>query len=129
MIVVDASVFVHLVLETDKSQAAEKILADYEHWIAPEIAELEVMNGIREPLLRGEMSEVRALEALEAFHAFGIARLETASLKDEIWALRHNLTPYDAAYVAIARALGVPFITSDKKMGNAAQNIVPVLTV
>lgn len=32
------------------------------------------------------------------------------------WELRDNLTPYDAAYVALAETLGVPLLTSDERL-------------
>jgi predicted nucleic acid-binding protein len=37
-----------------------------------------------------------------------------------MWALRHNLTAYDAAYVALAEALGVPLVTRDVRLASAA---------
>ena len=33
-----------------------------------------------------------------------------------IWALRHNLTAYDAAYVALAETLNVPLVTCDTRL-------------
>ena len=33
-----------------------------------------------------------------------------------IWALRHNLTAYDAAYVALAETLHVPLVTCDTRL-------------
>jgi predicted nucleic acid-binding protein len=33
-----------------------------------------------------------------------------------IWALRHNLTAYDAAYVALAEALQATLVTRDTRL-------------
>jgi predicted nucleic acid-binding protein len=33
-----------------------------------------------------------------------------------IWALRNNLSPYDAAYVALATALDAPLVTTDARL-------------
>jgi predicted nucleic acid-binding protein len=48
-----------------------------------------------------------------------------------VWELRANLTAYDAAYVALAEALGAPLITSDAHLGRAhghrATIIIPTL--
>ena len=35
------------------------------------------------------------------------------------WALRHNFTTYDAAYVVLAKVLKVSLITSDAKLARA----------
>lgn len=41
------------------------------------------------------------------------------SLLDGIWALRGNVTAYDAAYVALARLLDAPLITRDTRLAGA----------
>lgn len=33
-----------------------------------------------------------------------------------MWALRHNLTAYDALYVALAEALEAPLLTGDRAL-------------
>ena len=40
-----------------------------------------------------------------------------------IWALRHNMTAYDAAYVALAEALDAPLVTCDAKLGAAVNDV------
>jgi predicted nucleic acid-binding protein len=37
-----------------------------------------------------------------------------------VWELRANLTAYDAAYVALAEALGAPLLTRDRRLARAA---------
>jgi predicted nucleic acid-binding protein len=37
-----------------------------------------------------------------------------------MWQLRGSLTAYDAAYVALAEALGAPLITCDRTLASAA---------
>ena len=36
------------------------------------------------------------------------------------WELRHAVTMYDAAYVALAEALQVPLVTTDGRLSRAA---------
>jgi predicted nucleic acid-binding protein len=38
---------------------------------------------------------------------------------ERIWELRHNLTSYDAWYVAVAEALGLPLATLDMRLAKA----------
>jgi predicted nucleic acid-binding protein len=40
-------------------------------------------------------------------------------LLPRIWALRHNLTAYDATYVALAEALDAPLLTRDRHLAAA----------
>jgi predicted nucleic acid-binding protein len=37
-----------------------------------------------------------------------------------VWALRANLTGYDAVYVALAEALDAPLFTPDRRLARAA---------
>ena len=39
-----------------------------------------------------------------------LARVPHVALLPRIWQLRHNLSVYDAAYVALAEALGAPLL-------------------
>jgi predicted nucleic acid-binding protein len=40
-------------------------------------------------------------------------------LADRIWQLRHNVTCYDACYVALAEALRLPLATLDDRLTRA----------
>ena len=40
-------------------------------------------------------------------------------LLGRMWELRDNVTPYDAAYVAVAEELDVALITGDARVANA----------
>jgi predicted nucleic acid-binding protein len=37
-----------------------------------------------------------------------------------MWALRNNITAYDAGYVALAESLGVPLVTRDRRLFNSS---------
>lgn len=37
-----------------------------------------------------------------------------------VWELRHNLTAYDALYVALAESLGAELVTCDARMAQAS---------
>lgn len=38
-----------------------------------------------------------------------------------VWALRHTMSTYDAPYVAVAEAFGVPLVTIDLRLARAAE--------
>lgn len=37
-----------------------------------------------------------------------------------VWNYRHNISPYDAPYVALAQHYGVPLVTLDARLARAA---------
>jgi predicted nucleic acid-binding protein len=46
-----------------------------------------------------------------------------------MWELRHNLTGYDATYVALAEALGCPLLTADGRLALAPTVRCPITRV
>ena len=46
-------------------------------------------------------------------------RYPVLALLGRIWDLREALTPYDAAYVALAEALDVALVTTDARLGRS----------
>jgi predicted nucleic acid-binding protein len=37
-----------------------------------------------------------------------------------MWALRHNITAYDAGYVALAESMNVPLLTRDGRLSRSS---------
>ncbi len=50
---------------------------------------------------------------------FPLIRYPHDLLLPRIWELRHNLTAYDAVYVALAEALDAPLVTRDAALAAA----------
>ncbi|MGQ0538066.1 MAG: type II toxin-antitoxin system VapC family toxin, partial [Gemmatimonadaceae bacterium] len=48
-----------------------------------------------------------------------VTRYAHQPLLPRIWRLRDNLSAYDAAYIALAEALGAPLVTRDTALANA----------
>jgi predicted nucleic acid-binding protein len=109
LIVVDASVLTDFLLGRPAALAAvEAELAGREHepLHAPELIESETLNALRRLAANGAVSERRATEAVSDLAGVRMVRYPLAPLRERVWALRHNLTAYDAAYVALAEAIG-----------------------
>src|SRR5438067_617565 len=86
---------------------------------APEIFDLEALNVLRKLAGTGKLSAPDAKETLHDLAESPIARAPHRSLVQRIWELRHSITPYDAAYVALAEQLNVPLVTCDAKLARS----------
>jgi predicted nucleic acid-binding protein len=58
-------------------------------------------------------------ERLSAMARFPLTRYRHDLLLARIWELRHNLSAYDAAYVALAEVLAIPLVTRDQRLAAA----------
>jgi predicted nucleic acid-binding protein len=127
--VVDASALIELLLRTPRAVAiTHRILRDDVALHAPHLIDVEVAQVLRRYALAGEVDAARAAEALADFADIRLERHPMEPMLQRIWALRHNMTAYDAAYVALAEALDAPLVTCDAHLGSAVQTaIVEVL--
>ena len=48
-----------------------------------------------------------------------IERYPHTPLLDRVWQLRHNVSAYDAVYVALAEVLSIPLVTGDAMLARA----------
>ena len=120
MIVTDASVILELLLRTRVAEAIEARVFDAgESLHAPHLLDVEVAQVLRRYAARGEISAPRGRLALELLTRFPIARYAHQPLLTRMWALRANMTAYDAAYVALAEALGATLLTRDERLATA----------
>jgi predicted nucleic acid-binding protein len=118
VIVLDASAAVEVLLHTAAgAPLAERLLAATSSSLhAPHLLDVEVAQVLRRFVTRGELDSGRAQQALAFLGAFPIERHTHDLLLPRIWALRANLTAYDAAYVALAELLDATLITRDARL-------------
>jgi predicted nucleic acid-binding protein len=115
VIVVDASVLAPALGHDNVDGDAARARLRGEDLAAPEIIDLEVASVWRRTLT----DERRASLALADLADLPLRRAPHLRLLGRCWELRHNLTPYDAAYVALAEALGVALVTADARLSRA----------
>ena len=125
MIVVDASAVLDALIATPGSGARERIRSDGD-LRAPHLIDLEVLNALRHLLLRGKVTVDAVSPIRIAYSQISIARYPHSLLADRIWDLRHNVSPYDAAYVTLAAALGAPLVTCDARLARAGQSVAQI---
>ena len=119
MIVVDASVITQAITIEQPGGPLRARLAAQPFLYAPHLLDAQFVQSLRGLVARGLLT-VRAAElALGDFAAMLIDRQSTQPLIGRMWRLRHNLTAYDASYVALAEALGVPLLTRDARIAAA----------
>lgn len=119
MIVVDASVIVAALGSDDPNALAARALVSEESLAAPHLLDLEAVATWRKLTAAGRLDERRAEIARSALRDLPIRRVPHTGLMERCWELRHNVTVYDAAYVALAEALEVPLVTADRRLAGA----------
>lgn len=87
---------------------------------APHLLDLEVAQVMRRYTIAGKMRAQRGREALKDLHDLPVTRYPHTILLSRIWELRSNMTAYDAAYVALAEAIGGPLLTRDKRLAGSS---------
>jgi predicted nucleic acid-binding protein len=127
LIVVDASVVVNVVADDgeDGDLARDRIARDPDLH-APHVLDLEVTSALRKRTASGVLEAGRAADALEGLRLLVVARYPHIPLLARAWELRANVTPYDAAYLALAEALGCRLVTTDVALANVPGARCPV---
>jgi predicted nucleic acid-binding protein len=121
MIVVDASAVIEALLRTPAAAAVDaRLFGPGETLHAPNLLDVEVAQVIRRYVANGDIAAKRGREALDDLADLRLRRYPHDWLLPRIWELRHNLTAYDAAYVALAEALDAPLLTRDRRLAAAA---------
>lgn len=120
MIVVDAAFVVDLILEKPEIVALGPLLFQKKSLLfAPELLDLEVANVLRRLVIRQAVSPERADRAIDYYADMAIDLRSHRMLLPRVWQLRHNLSGYDAAYVALAEHLSAPLWTRDQRLAKA----------
>jgi predicted nucleic acid-binding protein len=120
MIVLDASAAVELLLGTELGRIIGLRIADPEISLhSPHLIDVEVTQALRRYVQEGDLDLGAAQAALDDFRSLDIERHSHEPLLDRVWALRNNLTAYDAVYVALAEALDAVLLTCDGKLARS----------
>lgn len=117
MVVVDASALLNALLPTSRRDAiVDRLASPGVSAHAPHIIDLEIAHTLRRLEGVGRFDRTAGRAFLDAHRSFAIERHAHEDFLGRIWDLRHNLTAYDAAYVALAEALDSPLLTSDRRL-------------
>ena len=118
MVVVDASALVDALTGASHDRLRQRLGAEPEYAV-PHLADLEVHEALR-GLVRSRVVKPGLAEgAREDFGMMTIDRFPHAPFLDRVWELRGQLTAYDACYVALAEALEIPLVTTDRRLARS----------
>ena len=86
---------------------------------APELARAEATNIFRRLERANIITTPEANAAQDDLMELNIDLFPFEPFADRIWELRHNVTSYDAWYVALAEALNLPLATLDEPLSKS----------
>jgi predicted nucleic acid-binding protein len=126
VIVVDASVLCEVVTRGASALAAVEAAAafdpDEDLFHCPELVGAETLNALRGLERGGLLSRAEADRAAAALNELRMVRYSFSAVSARAWALRHNLSIYDASYVALAEMLGGSvLLTADRGLATVAR--------
>lgn len=121
--VVDASVAIKLFVIEPLSEQADALFAQLAHdpparLYAPDLLFVECANILWKHVRRFGYPAESALQDLVDLRALALQSVSTADLMADALtiALAHEITAYDACYVALAHHLSVSFVTADEAL-------------
>ena len=113
--VLDASVGV-TALTAPGSPAADLVSGDDAVFHVPSIFDAEVLSALHGLVRGGKFDGTAAAELVADLLVLPVDRWHMSPLLPRMWELRDNLTPYDAAYVALAELTGAVLVTGDERI-------------
>ncbi len=124
MAVVDASVCTEAFSEGPRVEVArDAISGNRGDLFAPHLIDAEVGHSLRRLNLRGEVSTETVESSLAYLTDLPLTRTPHNMLLGEAWAMRENVSFYDALYLALAKLLGTRLLTFDRRLARAAAKL------
>jgi predicted nucleic acid-binding protein len=126
--VIDASVLVAAVVDVGPTGRWAESMLSGEPLAAPHLMPVEAANVLRRSAAAGLISADAANLAHVDLTALRVELFPYGPLAERVWSLRHNLTSYDAWYVALAESLDADLVTLDHRLGAAPGPICRIVS-
>ena len=127
MIVIDCSALTAvLTAHTPTGDRIRQRVAQAPAVFAPTLLDYEIQSALLGMRRGGKLTEREAEKAMGVYRLLSIDKRETLPLWDRVKVLHANLSAYDAQYVALAESLGVPLVTSDKRIERSGASRCPI---
>ena len=128
MIVVDSNIIAYLYLPTEQTAAVEQLLQQQPHWVAPRLWRSELRNVLA-LYLRKQLLSLEQAIAIQTEAELLLADREYDVKSPEVLMLAQatGCSAYDCEFVVLAKRLGCPLVTADKKVLNSFPDIAQSL--
>ncbi len=93
----------------------------------PELVLAESSNVLRRLEQTNQISRIEAAAAHGDLLRLDMVLFPFAPFAERVWALRENLTSYDAWYVALAEVLDCPLVTLDRRLSRASGPVCEII--
>lgn len=118
--VVDCSALVRgFVDDGPSAEALRTRLSRVQTLVAPGLLDYEIQSALLGLLRGGKITRTELARYISQYQALGIQRQESLRLWERVRDLNHNISAYDAQYVALAEFLDLPLITCDGKFARS----------
>jgi predicted nucleic acid-binding protein len=127
LIVLDASATVEWLLQSSAGQLIDaRIRSRKETLHAPHLLDVEVTQVLRRLSWQGLISGQRADTAVQDLQDLRVVRYPHFLFLPRVWQLRHNLSAYDATYIALAEQLAASLVTRDGRLATASGHLAVI---
>jgi predicted nucleic acid-binding protein len=129
LIVLDSSAGIDYLLGGEEAGWVEAQL-DVAGWKlhVPHVFDVEVVTAVRRLVLGRRITRSAGAARARLLAELPLHRYPHVQLLDRVWELHASVTPADACFVALAEALNVPLITTDRRLARSHGLRVPVLS-
>jgi predicted nucleic acid-binding protein len=128
VIVVDTNVLAYFLIASPLSEQANAVHHKDPEWAAPALWRSELRNVLTTLIRRGGLSLSQALRHLaEAEVTLARRQYDSDTAAVLELATRTGCTAYDCEFAALARDLGVPLVTADRRLAAAFPDIAVTL--
>jgi len=118
--IIDASVFAAFYAADDPRHAlVTQRLSAGDALFAPAHLDVEIASALRGMARNNPELDAMVPNALAHLAGFPIRRMPLPPLLDRVWELRHNVTIYGAAYIALAEQFDAVLVTCDGRLANS----------
>lgn len=119
----------YLIGSTRASHVRQVIRARRESLHIPALCDVEVVSALRRLLLRRDLTQDRATQALRDYLDLPVRRSGHQHLLARVLQLRTNFSAYDATYVALAERLRARLLTGDEALARAVERHLQIEAV